>query len=43
MDKDGRLVKDRECIYCSKFYNCKGKPKGIACVMYEPRKESKEK
>jgi hypothetical protein len=34
------LVKDRDCIRCRKFFECKGKPKGNgACVNFEERKK----
>ena len=33
------LVKDRECIYCGRFFECNGKPRGSLCVSYEERKE----
>lgn len=37
MDK---LVKDKECIQCNKFFDCKGKPKGNGpCVNFEERKK----
>lgn len=37
MDK---LVKDKECIRCSKMFDCKGKPKGTLCVNLEERRYS---
>lgn len=33
------LTKDKECIKCEKVFDCKGKPKGIACVNFEKRKD----
>ena len=31
--------KDRECIYCAKFFECKGKPPNVKqCVSFEERK-----
>ena len=38
MDKETKLVKDRECIKCEKFFDCDGKPTKAACVNFEPRK-----
>lgn len=32
------LVKDRECIHCNKFFDCKGKPRGTSCLNFEERK-----
>lgn len=43
MDKETKLVKDRECIKCEKFFDCKGKPPGIQCVAIVPRKDIKKK
>lgn len=43
MDKEIKLVKDRECIKCGKFFDCKGKPPGIQCVAIVPRKDIKKK
>ncbi len=37
MDKP---VKDRECISCKHFFDCKGKPKGALCINYEKRKQN---
>lgn len=33
------LVKDRSCIKCNKFFECKGKPRGALCVNFEERKD----
>lgn len=34
------LVKDRECLHCRRFFDCKGKPKGTRnCINYEERKK----
>jgi hypothetical protein len=33
------LVKDRGCIHCEKFFECKGKPRGALCVNFEERKD----
>lgn len=35
------LVKDRECIHCNKFFECKGKPRGTLCVNIEERNDEK--
>lgn len=40
MDKETKLVKDRECIKCGKLFDCKGKPPGIQCVSIVPRKKN---
>ena len=39
MNKESKLVKDRECIKCEKFFGCNGKPTGIRCVAIVPRKD----
>ena len=32
--------KDRECIHCSKFFECDGKPKEVkSCINFSERKE----
>lgn len=37
---NNKLVKDRECIHCKKFFECEGKPeKDKQCLQYEERKE----
>lgn len=33
------LIKDKECVSCTKFFDCKGKPRGTNCINYEERKE----
>ena len=34
------LKKDRECIHCERFFDCKGKPEGVKlCVNFEERKD----
>lgn len=42
MDKETKLVKDRECIKCDRLFECKGKPEGIQCIAFTPRKERKK-
>jgi hypothetical protein len=33
-------LKDKECIKCEKFFDCKGKPKGVKqCLNFEERKQ----
>lgn len=34
-----KLIKDRECIHCDKFFECKGKPPNIKCINFTPRKD----
>lgn len=36
---EDKLIKDRECIHCERLWECKGKPEGIQCVAFTPRKE----
>ena len=38
-EKDAELIKDRECIHCDKFFECKGKPPNIKCINFTPRKD----
>lgn len=38
MDREVKLIKDRECIHCERFWECKGKPEGIQCVAFTTRK-----
>lgn len=41
-NKNGKpdLVKDKECIYCQKFYECKGKRRGVDnCINFEQYKD----
>ena len=34
------LKKDRECIYCEKFFDCPGKPKDVKqCINFKERKD----
>lgn len=34
------LKKDKECLHCEKFFDCRGKPKDIKeCLQFEERKE----
>ena len=36
------LVKDKECINCQKFFECKGKKRGVTnCVNFEHYKDDK--
>ena len=36
-------VKDRECIYCTKFYECNGKPAAeTTCINFEKAKENEK-
>ncbi len=36
-------VKDRECLYCSKFFECKGKPSSeLTCINFEKAKENEK-
>lgn len=41
MDKN--LIKDRECIKCERFWDCKGKPRGVSCVTFTPKKEKADR
>lgn len=34
-------MKDRECIHCEKFFDCKGKENNKPCLHYEERKAEK--
>jgi hypothetical protein len=36
--KKAEVVKDRECVSCSKIFDCKGKPRGVRCINYDKRK-----
>lgn len=36
--KEPECIKDKECFSCAKFFNCKGKPRGIQCLHYKERK-----
>lgn len=35
-------MKDKECIRCKKFFECKGKETKNPCLHFEERKESKD-
>ena len=36
------LKKDRECLHCDKFFECKGKPKDVKeCLQFVERKDLK--
>lgn len=38
-----KLVKDKECLQCEKFFDCKGKPKEVTeCLQFEERKKRGE-
>ena len=38
-----KLVKDKECLQCEKFFDCKGKPKEVdECLNFEERKKVNE-
>jgi hypothetical protein len=34
-----KLKKTKECIYCKRFFECKGKPSDKPCVNYEDRRK----
>ena len=37
---DERIVKDKECIHCEKFFDCEGKPAKVkACLNFTERKD----
>lgn len=37
------LKKDKECLQCEKFFDCKGKPKEVKeCLQFEERKKRGE-
>ena len=38
-DTKEKLIHDKECIHCKKFFDCKGKPRNTSCVNLEERKE----
>jgi hypothetical protein len=34
-----KLLKDKECLHCDKFFDCKGKPEGVKnCLNFTERK-----
>jgi hypothetical protein len=33
------MIKDRECIHCKKFFECKGKESKNPCLHFEERKK----
>lgn len=36
---DKKLIKDKECIHCEKFFDCIGKPAGVThCINFKERK-----
>ena len=39
MSDEAKLIKEKECIRCGKFFDCKGKPKSKPCVNFEERKK----
>ena len=42
--KENKLVKEKECIHCESFFDCKGKPPGKLCNLFKEvkRKETKK-
>lgn len=37
-----KLIKDKECLHCEKFFDCKGKPKDVKeCLQFVERKDLK--
>lgn len=38
LDAKDKLIKDAECIKCKKFFECKGKTRGTACINFVERK-----
>ena len=44
MEREVKLIKDRECIHCERFWDCKGKPEGMVrpCVSFTERKEPRK-
>lgn len=35
-----KLKKDKECLHCEKFFDCKGKPEKITnCLNFEKKKD----
>lgn len=42
--KESQLKKDRECLHCEKFFDCKGKPPDVdSCLNLVERKPAEEK
>ena len=40
MSEEAKLIKNKECISCDKFFDCKGKPRKVErCVNYVERKK----
>ena len=40
--EDVKLKKDRVCIHCEKFFECKGKPEHVKdCINFKERKMDK--
>lgn len=38
-----KLIKDRECLHCEKFFDCNGKPKDIKeCLQFKERKKESD-
>lgn len=33
------MMKDKECLHCKKFFECKGKEKPKPCLHFEERKK----
>lgn len=39
-----RLIKDHDCMYCEKMYDCNGKPENLRnkpCLYFEEREDLK--
>lgn len=43
LDTNDKLIKDTECIKCKHFFECKGKKRGISCINFVERRNSKDK
>lgn len=42
--KDKEAKKDKECIHCTKFFDCSGKPKNVKhCLQFNERGKYEEK
>lgn len=43
MEEEKKLHKNKECIHCEKFFECKGKPKEVdVCLQFKERNDGKE-
>ena len=41
--EEKKLHKDRECIHCERFFECKGKPKEVdVCLQYKERRNGED-